>query len=80
LLSSTPVLILAALIAVYIILGMLYENTIHPLTIISTLPSAGLGALLILLTFGFGRAVQCSQLKHQLARALNPARAAAYLS
>jgi HAE1 family hydrophobic/amphiphilic exporter-1 len=44
------VLILAALIAVYIILGMLYENTIHPLTIISTLPSAGLGALLILLT------------------------------
>jgi multidrug efflux pump subunit AcrB len=53
-LSSTPVLILAALIAVYIILGMLYENTIHPLTIISTLPSASLGALLILLTFGFG--------------------------
>jgi hydrophobe/amphiphile efflux-1 (HAE1) family protein len=53
-LSSTPILIIAALIAVYIILGMLYENTIHPLTIISTLPSAGLGALLILLTFGFG--------------------------
>jgi multidrug efflux pump len=53
-LSSTPVLILAALIAVYIILGMLYENTIHPLTIISTLPSAGLGALLILYTCGFG--------------------------
>jgi hydrophobe/amphiphile efflux-1 (HAE1) family protein len=53
-LSSTPILILAALIAVYIILGMLYENTIHPLTIISTLPSAGLGALLILLVFGFG--------------------------
>jgi HAE1 family hydrophobic/amphiphilic exporter-1 len=53
-LSSTPVLILAALIAVYIILGMLYENTIHPLTIISTLPSAGLGALLMLLVFGFG--------------------------
>jgi HAE1 family hydrophobic/amphiphilic exporter-1 len=53
-LSSTPILILAALIAVYIILGMLYENTIHPLTIISTLPSAGLGALLILYTFGLG--------------------------
>jgi hydrophobe/amphiphile efflux-1 (HAE1) family protein len=53
-LSSTPILILAALIAVYIILGMLYENTIHPLTIISTLPSAGLGALLILYMFGFG--------------------------
>ena len=53
-LSSTPILILAALIAVYIILGMLYENTIHPLTIISTLPSAGAGALLVLLVFGFG--------------------------
>jgi HAE1 family hydrophobic/amphiphilic exporter-1 len=56
-LSSTPVLIVAALIAVYIILGMLYENTIHPLTIISTLPSAGAGALLVLLLFGFGRDV-----------------------
>jgi hydrophobe/amphiphile efflux-1 (HAE1) family protein len=53
-LSSTPILILAALIAVYLILGMLYENVIHPLTIISTLPSAGLGALLTLLLFGFG--------------------------
>jgi multidrug efflux pump subunit AcrB len=53
-LSSTPILILAALIAVYIILGMLYENGIHPLTIISTLPSAGLGALLVLFIFGFG--------------------------
>jgi multidrug efflux pump subunit AcrB len=42
-LSSTPILILAALIAVYIILGMLYESTIHPITIISTLPSAGSG-------------------------------------
>jgi multidrug efflux pump subunit AcrB len=39
---------------VYIILGMLYENTIHPLTILSTLPSAGVGALLMLLAFGFG--------------------------
>jgi hydrophobe/amphiphile efflux-1 (HAE1) family protein len=53
-LSSTPILILAALIAVYLILGMLYENIIHPLTIISTLPSAGLGALLTLYAFGFG--------------------------
>jgi HAE1 family hydrophobic/amphiphilic exporter-1 len=53
-LSSTPVLILAALLAVYIILGMLYENTIHPLTIISTLPAAGAGALAILLVCGFG--------------------------
>jgi len=53
-LSSTPILILAALIAVYIILGMLYENTIHPITIISTLPSAGVGALVMLYAFGFG--------------------------
>ena len=51
-LSSTPILILAALIAVYLILGMLYESTIHPITIISTLPSAGLGALLTLILFG----------------------------
>jgi multidrug efflux pump subunit AcrB len=51
-LSSTPILILAALIAVYLILGMLYESTIHPITIISTLPSAGLGALLTLMLFG----------------------------
>ncbi len=51
-LSSTPVLILAALFAVYLILGMLYESTIHPLTILSTLPSAGLGALLTLMLFG----------------------------
>jgi HAE1 family hydrophobic/amphiphilic exporter-1 len=51
-LSSTPILILAALIAVYIILAMLYESTIHPITIISTLPSAGLGALLTLKLFG----------------------------
>ena len=42
-------LILAALVAVYIILGMLYESYIHPLTILSTLPSAGVGALLILM-------------------------------
>jgi HAE1 family hydrophobic/amphiphilic exporter-1 len=51
-LSSTPILILAALIAVYIILATLYESTIHPITIISTLPSAGLGALLTLMLFG----------------------------
>ena len=51
-LSSTPILILAALIAVYIILGMLYESTIDPITIISTLPSAGLGALQTLILFG----------------------------
>jgi len=51
-LSSTPILILAALVAVYLILGMLYESVIHPITIISTLPSAGLGALLTLMLFG----------------------------
>jgi multidrug efflux pump subunit AcrB len=50
-LRSQPYLILAALIAVYIILGMLYESYVHPLTILSTLPSAGVGALLILLLF-----------------------------
>ena len=53
-LASTPVLILAAIVAVYLILGMLYESTIHPVTILSTLPSAGLGALLALWIFGFG--------------------------
>ncbi len=51
-LSSTPPLIMAALFAVYIILGMLYESTIHPLTILSTLPSAGLGALITLMLVG----------------------------
>jgi HAE1 family hydrophobic/amphiphilic exporter-1 len=50
-LRSQPYLILAALVAVYIILGMLYESYIHPLTILSTLPSAGVGALLVLLIF-----------------------------
>jgi HAE1 family hydrophobic/amphiphilic exporter-1 len=51
-LSSEPILIAAALLAVYIILGILYESYIHPLTILSTLPSAGLGALLMLLAVG----------------------------
>jgi len=46
-----PLLILAALAAVYIVLGMLYESYIHPITILSTLPSAGVGALLALLLF-----------------------------
>jgi multidrug efflux pump len=50
-LASEPVLIAAALLAVYIVLGVLYESLIHPLTIISTLPSAGVGALLALLVF-----------------------------
>jgi multidrug efflux pump subunit AcrB len=48
-LASEPMLILAALFAVYIVLGVLYESLIHPITILSTLPSAGLGALLALL-------------------------------
>jgi len=51
LVSSEIVLLVAALIAVYIVLGMLYESLIHPLTILSTLPSAGVGALLALLLF-----------------------------
>jgi multidrug efflux pump len=51
-LSNQPYLILAALMTVYIVLGMLYESYIHPLTILSTLPSAGIGALLALLAFG----------------------------
>jgi len=50
-LSSEPYLILLALVAVYIVLGILYESFIHPLTILSTLPSAGVGAILALLIF-----------------------------
>jgi len=49
--ASMPLLILAAFAAVYIVLGILYENTVHPLTILSTLPSAGIGATLALLIF-----------------------------
>jgi hydrophobe/amphiphile efflux-1 (HAE1) family protein len=52
-LSSTPVLILASLFVIYLILGILYESTIHPITIISTLPSAGVGALLLLMAAHF---------------------------
>jgi multidrug efflux pump len=48
-LANEPILIAAALVAVYIVLGMLYESWIHPITILSTLPSAGVGALLALL-------------------------------
>ena len=50
-LSTQPLLIAAALIAVYIVLGVLYESLIHPITILSTLPSAGVGALLSLIAF-----------------------------
>ncbi|MEK9279535.1 MULTISPECIES: multidrug efflux RND transporter permease subunit [unclassified Bradyrhizobium] len=52
-LSSVPMLILAALVVVYLVLGVLYESYIHPLTILSTLPSAGVGAIAILMIFGF---------------------------
>jgi len=51
-LAGQPLLILAAIVAVYIVLGILYESFIHPLTILSTLPSAGLGALVALLACG----------------------------
>ena len=56
-LSSEPALIAAALVVVYIILGMLYESFIHPLTILSTLPSAGIGALLALTLGGMDLSV-----------------------
>jgi HAE1 family hydrophobic/amphiphilic exporter-1 len=52
-LGSVPLLILAALVVVYLILGILYESYIHPLTILSTLPSAGVGALAMLMLFHF---------------------------
>jgi multidrug efflux pump len=51
-LANTPLLILAALVTVYIVLGILYESYVHPLTILSTLPSAGVGALLALMLVG----------------------------
>jgi multidrug efflux pump len=50
-LNNQPFLILAALVTIYIVLGMLYESYVHPLTILSTLPSAGVGALLALMAF-----------------------------
>jgi multidrug efflux pump subunit AcrB len=56
-LSSEPLLVLAALLVVYVILGVLYESYIHPLTILSTLPSAGVGALLGLWAGGFDLSV-----------------------
>jgi HAE1 family hydrophobic/amphiphilic exporter-1 len=56
-LRTQPYLVLAALIAVYIVLGLLYESYIHPLTILSTLPSAGVGALLILMAGGYDLSV-----------------------
>jgi multidrug efflux pump len=56
-LAGEPWLILAAAVAIYIVLGVLYESFIHPLTILSTLPSAGVGALLALMLFGYDLSV-----------------------
>jgi len=56
-LSSTPLLVAAAILVVYIVLGMLYESYIHPITILSALPSAGVGALLMLMLFGYDLSV-----------------------
>jgi hydrophobe/amphiphile efflux-1 (HAE1) family protein len=56
-LSSTPLLIAAAILVMYIVLGMLYESYIHPITILSALPSAGVGALIMLLVFGYDLSV-----------------------
>jgi hydrophobe/amphiphile efflux-1 (HAE1) family protein len=56
-LSSTPLLVAAAILAVYIVLGMLYESYVHPITILSALPSAGVGALLALMLFGYDLSV-----------------------
>jgi hydrophobe/amphiphile efflux-1 (HAE1) family protein len=56
-LSSTPILIAAAILVVYIVLGMLYESYIHPITILSALPSAGVGALIMLIIFHYDLSV-----------------------
>src|SRR5260221_10950888 len=56
-LSSEPILVAAALVVIYIILGVLYESMVHPITILSTLPSAGIGALLMLMAFHFDLSV-----------------------
>jgi multidrug efflux pump subunit AcrB len=56
-LSSTPLLVAAAILVVYIVLGMLYESYIHPITILSALPSAGVGALLMLMLFHYDLSV-----------------------
>jgi hydrophobe/amphiphile efflux-1 (HAE1) family protein len=56
-LSTTPILIAAAILVMYIVLGMLYESYIHPITILSALPSAGVGALIMLMAFGYDLSV-----------------------
>jgi hydrophobe/amphiphile efflux-1 (HAE1) family protein len=52
-LTTTPLLIAASIVVIYVVLGMLYESFIHPITILSSLPSAGVGALLMLMLFGY---------------------------
>jgi hydrophobe/amphiphile efflux-1 (HAE1) family protein len=52
-LTTTPLLVVAAIVVIYVVLGMLYESFIHPITILSSLPSAGVGALLMLMLFGY---------------------------
>jgi multidrug efflux pump subunit AcrB len=52
-LTSTPLLVLAAILVIYVVLGILYESFIHPITILSSLPSAGVGALLTLMLFHY---------------------------
>src|SRR6201999_3826104 len=56
-LKSTPILIAASLFVIYLILGILYESLVHPVTILSTLPAAGLGALLLLMAAHFDLSV-----------------------
>ena len=56
-LSSEPILVAAALVVIYIILGVLYESLVHPITILSTLPSAGIGALMMLMIFHYDLSV-----------------------
>ena len=67
-LANEPLLILAALVAVYIVLGILYESYIHPITILSTLPSAGVGAVLALLVFPHRLQCHCLDRNHSLDR------------
>ena len=67
-LANEPILILAALITVYIVLGVLYESYIHPITILSTLPSAGVGAILALLICKTGLQRNCVDRNHPVDR------------
>lgn len=64
--NSQVILILAAIATVYIVLGILYESYVHPLTILSTLPSAGVGALLALELFGAPFSLDCADRHHAI--------------